>query len=192
MPYVDVVDFTEVCSIALLKAVDVSFDDMECANEKIYVDLKKTTIKNIIRKQAFKYLYTCKRFGKNLVVVKTCKPAHNWRKEARGSAIKSGRYNISDESILIDGNSQLEYVFDSIWKNIMVHNNFISISHKNMDFYDIALCMKSLIGDEYCTKMPANYLLLTDANLQYDRTDSNISPSLMSDIKSNCVAKGIL
>jgi hypothetical protein len=123
-------------------------------------------------------------YGVKLLVINTCYPSYNWRKETRGHTIKPNRYNLVDPSVKINI-KVLEQFLNYCWDCISKKSDHLFLSHPNLDCLDLKQILTKEIGDEVITYVPNRFLLLSDPNYEYIRKSEDIIPEyLVRDIKN--------
>jgi len=170
----NVINYVNICSNAVLALFD---------NESLYtidtegcycIDLKNKDIRNLLHFYIKTMVQNEYQYGKNNIVINTCRPSDNWRKEMRGSALKACKYQITDENFKIN-KIKLEDILERTWTILSKElNKFIWITHKNIDIFDLIIIMQKLFNG-HLNIAHSTYILLTDTNndyIHYDNIDS--------------------
>lgn len=104
-------------------------------------------------------------YGKQNIIINTCKPMMNWRQTDRGCAIRSYKYKLTDESVYVDlikFNQFVDMVFNKLPKLNLnkvsqdyIGNNDLSkcifqnkvkyIQFDNIDIIDARVIMHQLL-----------------------------------------------
>lgn len=160
----NLINYVDVCSKALLAIIDNNlYSDV---NGVYKIDLSDKDVKQSICYYVESFIKAEYHFGMYNVVINTCRPSDNWRKVLRGSAIKASKYRLVDENIELDL-PKLEKLLDNTWKQLQAKmENFIWISHYQLDIFDLVLIMQKVVSDNI--NLPqAQYIILTDENNDY-------------------------
>lgn len=187
MKYVKVSNFVDVASTAFLNVVNDIYDKIYYSDqEKIPID-----ITDVRTKKLFEYYLneeirkTKKGFGEVRILVNTCKPWDNWRKEQRGSAVRATKFNVVDQSLLID-KRKLETFLDLYWNRCQIDPTIHYVDHEELDVADYQKIITNLIGKTFVQLPNARFLTLSDSNMEYTRSlQYDIPDYLKLEIESN-------
>lgn len=164
---VQIVNYTEVCSNALLAIVDNDSTNIKYHDDGRYEIIIDNQFKSLIKFYVKSFCKNYRQFGVKTVVIKTCRPMNNWRQEERGSAIKACRYFVTDiDSFLID-KYKLEGLLENCWSSLQKElKEFSFIECNSVDFIDITQVLKEFIMDSVIIH-PTHFYFLRDVNTEY-------------------------
>jgi hypothetical protein len=177
---IKIIDYVEMCSVALL----ATFDQIERkydANDRLYLELNKTN-KEILQ---FNILSTIRGeyyHGYKNMIINTCRPYDNWRKDKSGKAIKAVKYSLNDEMLYID-KQKLEYFLDSLWKKLSkkLQYNYILLNNHRVDLIDMQHIVQEIVGVELINSS-SYYHILKDSNIEYVHT-GNIPKYILDEVE---------
>lgn len=154
-------------------------------------------------------------YGKQNIIINTCKPMMNWRQLDRGCAIRSYKYKLSDESIYVDKikfNQFVDTVFDKLPKlnlnkvskdyignrdlsKCIFQNKVKYMQFDNIDIFDARLVMHQLLAKlgtvNVFNSIDCSGILVEDGNCEY--AHNSVCPDdIVNDIRRNLIEKGIL
>ena len=182
-----VINYIDIVNKAMLDSLD-SYDDKCIIQDKIYLDLNKE-FQKLLEFYMISNLKNETYFGKQNIIISTCKPYNNWRKELRGHAIKSNKFKLTDKSINTN-TIKLDNILDKIYNNLK--NTFktnIFIDNEKMDIFDIILAFNRLLPGYKPSK--ASYYIIEDGNIEY--IHNNMLPDyLLNELESKLIKYQIL
>lgn len=163
---VHIFNYTEICSLSLSSLVDVM--DIQPVNGKIFIDMRKSEVKEVLEYYLKSFVCSQYHFGYRNVMLGTCRPFDNWRKNERGASIRASKYALTEpENFDIDANS-LEIFLDRKFKSISKQSNMCFISMPELDYFDMVMLMKEALP--HVTVHPTHYYFLRDMNNDYMHT----------------------
>lgn len=192
MRHIKLINFVELCSESFFPVLDYCYEAGFLDEQyNIIVDFKKRNIKQIfnttITEKINKENNHC---GIIKVFVNTCNPKLNWRTIYEGVLTSNFKYQIEDESILVD-KAKLENLIDATWKLLIKNGNYLHLEDYEIDSIDLCNIAKSLIGESYVDILPNRFLLISDSNIKFERND-NVEKCLISKIESKLVEQKLL
>lgn len=170
-------------------------------NKKILIEFIINNINNNIQ------------YGKQNIIVNTCKPMQNWRQQQRGNALRSYKYKVIDESIYVDlikFNQFVDKVFDKIQHinlnkllkgttndksiEISLDNKVKFLEFDNIDIIDIITILNKLlnsIGSVNYNTLNYNNIIVIDGNCDY--IHNSVCPDeIVNTVRRNLIEKEIL
>ncbi len=166
-----IINYTEICSNALLSILD-NDEYKSLKNGRYEIPINKK-FKEEFTFYIISYYKSYFQFGVNNILINTCRPYDNWRKEERGAPIRSPKYSLTDPDIFSIDKIKLETLLEKVWKSIFIkEKNIICISHNELDYFDLTMVIKELLP--YIIIHPTHYYCLRDINNDYIHT-SDIS-----------------
>jgi hypothetical protein len=172
--------------------LDYCYEHNAYQNDKIYVNMKDTKVKDLFKEQIFKEVRNSVTFGTKIIVVGTCKPLNNWRKEQRGHALNAFKYGVFDESVSIDLRI-MESFLDYCWVVLLKKSNYILVEHNEVDSLDLKNYIEDKVGKQFITVVPSKFLMIRDSNYDYVRSHGDKYPEyLQLQINNKLVEKGVM
>ena len=113
------INFLHVIDLSLLNFIDyceVIEGSYQMVDNQFLINLNAKT-KKLLTALILSNINDKIQYGKTNVLVNTCRPMNNWRKEERNNAIRCFKYVIKDESVMIDKiklNQFLENIFEKL------------------------------------------------------------------------------
>jgi hypothetical protein len=187
MKYVKVSNFVDIASAAFLNVVNDIYDKIYYSDqEKIPIDITDPRSKKLFEYYLNEEIRKTKRgYGEVRILVNTCKPWDNWRKEIRGSAIRATKFNVVDQSILIN-NRKLETFLDQYWNRCQIDPGIHYLSHSEVDAFDYEIVITKLIGKSFVKLPNHRFLTISDSNSEYIRgLQDSIPGYLYTEVESN-------
>jgi len=169
MQYINLINFADLCSNAFLKIIDDVYNKSYFLQDGIVVDMSDTRNKKLLTYLIEEDLKSQYNYGKVRILINTCKPWNNWRKEARGAAVKANKFTVLDDSILVD-TLRLEKAIESTWNTYKNNSLCHTIESIQMDTFDISTLITNMLGSPFISQYKADYLILQDSNYLYDHT----------------------
>lgn len=211
------INFIHIVDLSLLNYIDyieVIEGSYKIQDNKIVINLNSKT-KKILVAFILNNINDAFQYGKTNIVVNTCKPMINWRKNKRNKAIKSYKYLIDDQSIYID-TIKLNQFLDNIFKKLPNYNiNTIKKDYQNLDNlvdihkleltgkikfielneidnYDGFIIINNLFSNiGSLTFDTLNYNIIKDGNCVY-KHDSSIPDELKEELRLQFLQKGLI
>lgn len=183
MSYYNIINYIDICSNVLLSILD----NDQCIIERIE-DRDNIIIDKKLKKFLFFYIKSfindryC--YGKQNIVLNSCKPFENFRKDENDNIITSPKYEITDKLYFNIDLPLLENILDKIWyklKNDDMLGRFIFLSNKNTDIVDYINIMRRYI-DNLCIDK-CHYFFLEDKNNEYLHYN-NISNNIIFEVET--------
>jgi hypothetical protein len=162
----NVINFIDISSKSLLSIVDN--DECHKRDGMIMVD---KDFKDMFMFYADTHLKASHKFGNINIVINTCIPCCNWRRDERGEPIEGGRYKLTENGEnIFDKVGRIDKLLDYAWQRIsrstICRSRFTFIQMPNMDTVDITMMLENIYG--FKTKhSPYFYYLISDANMDY-------------------------
>ena len=171
MKYVKVSNFVDVASGAFLNVINDIYDKIYYTDqEKIPIDITDNRIKKLFEYYLNEEIRKTKRgYGEVRILINTCKPWDNWRKEQRGSALRATKFNIVDQSILVNKN-KMENFLDLYWNRCQFDPSIHYVNHNEIDAFDYEQIIVNLIGKSFVKLPNKRFLTISDANSDYIRS----------------------
>lgn len=194
MKYIKLVNFVDICSNSFLKVIDDVYDKAYFVQDQILINLDTPRIKKLLEYHTQENLKQRLRgYGEIKIVINTCRPWDNWRKELRGSAIKASKFTVTDSSLIIN-NRRLEIELDKIWRSTqLIFNNVHFIEHPHLDSFDLDLLINARIGANFISTNNNRFLTIQDSNQQYLRNLQDTIPDyLVSEVERSLVNLGLI
>lgn len=211
------INFLHVIDLSLLNFIDyceVIEGSYQMVNNQFIINLNSKTRK-LLTALILSNINDKIQYGKINVLVNTCRPMNNWRKEERNNAIRCFKYVIKDESVLIDKiklNQFLENIFEKLPKynldkiklepqiqeiininNLEIGGKVKFIQLENVDIIDGFHILHKLFANVGClTFDDMNYNLIDDGNCIYKHNMSNIPNDIIENIRLQFLEKGII
>ena len=162
----NVINFIDISSKSLLSIVDN--DECHKRDDMIVVD---KDFKDMFMFYCDTHLKASHKFGASNIVINTCIPSCNWRREERGEPLEGSRYcltengeNIFDKVGRID--KLLDYAWQRISRSTISRSRFIFIQMLNLDTCDITIMLEKMY--DFKTKhSPYFFYLISDTNMDY-------------------------
>jgi hypothetical protein len=176
--YIELVNFIDLCASAFLNIIDDAYNKAYYTpNGDIVIDFDARTMK-LFHCCIEETLKTSKSYGKIQVFYGTCRPWNNWRKEARGRAVRSMKYSVADDSILVDI-TRLERAIDFEWQKYSENAARFTIENAEIDSYDLELIITDIIGRDFTSNYYCAFQIITDLNYLYDHTVPKVIPNYL-------------
>ena len=177
MKYISIINYSEILSEALLNVLDSS-----CLNDEeiILLNLKNKNNKDIFKQTLDRSIKNVlsNNFGKVNILIKSCKPYNNWRKELRGHALKAYTYSLIDNEIRYDKRHLDSFImsqYKKLTKNKTQVNKIFHLAQDELDYLDIKNVIKYFVGENFISEYKSSYNILEDNNLNYiHRVNSEI------------------
>lgn len=186
MSYFNVINYIDVCSNALLAMID----NDECIIDRVD-DIDTIQIDNNFKKFIYFYIKNFindkHSYGKQNIILNSCKPFENFRSNENDNKITQSKYNLVDKQFFNIDNSKLEVILDKVWdklKNDGLMGKFIFISNKRVDIFDIISIMRIYINNLSIDK--CHYFMLEDTNneyLHYNNIDNDIITEVETELR---------
>lgn len=175
--------------------------NLSAKNKKILTGFIINNINNFIQ------------YGKNNLIINTCKPMQNWRQLTRGNAIRSYKYKLIDNSIYTDMiklNQFIDNLFSKLptmntksLESLYLGNNILTINFQNkikyltfenLDINDAMVILNKLlfnIGNVNYSSPDYNNLIIADGNYEY--AHNSVCPDdIVEAVRRKLLEKGIL
>lgn len=165
----NVINYIDLCSNAFLSLLNndeanIEYDD----NTRLILT---PHVKQLIQFYIKSHLNDSFNWGKFNIVVNTCKPMNNWRKEERGKAIRETKYVLVDETLFDVDMVKLERLFDKTWNDLKKEKKFIFLSIENIDTFDLVHILCKKINHKIKTQ-PYHHFVIKDVNNEYLHHDT--------------------
>lgn len=209
------INFIHIVDLSLLNFIDYSdvIDDSYHINEKnqLYLNLNAKNRK-ILSGFIMNNINDNIQYGKQNIIINTCKPMQNWRQSEREKAVRSYKYKFIDESVSIDEikfNQYLDTIFfklpslnlHKLSETYIGHNDISNLSFQNrvkcltfntLDIWDSYSILKFLLSNiGSLTFDTLNYNILIDGNYIYEH-NSNFPNELINNVRLELLEKGII
>jgi hypothetical protein len=180
MSNIQIVNFVEVCSNALLAIVD-NEESFEKIDNVYNININKR-FKDYISFYINSNLKNCRMFGYKTIIVNTCKPFDNWRKDERGCPIRGQKYALTDTDSFSIDKIKLENILENEWKKVKKkEKDFIFLNFNTVDYIDAVSIIKKELLTNVCIK-PTHFFMIRDINIEYMHL-GNISKSIYSEVE---------
>lgn len=216
MQLFNIIDYVYVVDLSLLNYIDYIdvIEDAYQINDKQQFCLNlNTQNKKILAEFIINNINNNIQYGKQNIIVNTCKPMQNWRQQVRGNAFRSYKYKIIDDSIYVDMIKFNQFV-DNIYKKIQhinlnkllkgsskTENIQISLQNKvkfldfeSIDTLDVITILNKLlnnIGSVNYNTLNYNNIIVIDGNCEY--VHSSVCPDeIVETVRLNLLEKEIL
>ena len=208
------INFIHIVDLSLLNFIDYSdFIEGACLYQddgKIYLNINTKT-KKILTSFIVDNINNCLHYGKQNIIINTCKPMKNWRQELRKAAVRNYKYCIVDNSIYID-EFKLNVFADNIFKklpkldlnkvnkdtpelgkNILKLNpNAMYMSFNTIDLWDANSLAKNFLSNiGSVTFDQLSYNIIKDGNDIYEHT-ANYPLEIIDEFRLNLTQKGLI
>ena len=162
----NIINFIDISSKSLLSIVD----NDECHKKDGMIVVDKD-FKDMFMFYVDTYLKVEHQFGAYNIVINTCLPNCNWRKEERGEPLEGGRYRLTEAGEnMFDKVNRIDKLMDYAWqrtsRGVMYRSRFIFIQMPCMDTYDIVMMMENTYKFKV-RHLPYFYYLISDTNMDY-------------------------
>lgn len=181
----NIINFVDIASNAIIGAFNV--DEIKTiphdSAHEIIIDKNSYKVFSFYIKNFIKAEY---QYGMQNIVLNTCRPSNNWRNSERGASIKACKYDVCDNSIIIDNvklEKQLNKIFNSLKREL---KTFIFIEFSNIDIIDSINFINYIMSTNRVSSPRPSYNLLADANIEYNHyvfNDKNINHDLLHEVK---------
>jgi len=161
---INIIDYTNLCNIALLNSIDTFFDSNY--NKEISINITDKKIKELVYFYLTTELKARRQYGAFNVVIDSCHPNNNWRNEPKVCYTK---YNSVDESIIIDIEA-IEKFFKCSYTKLKADSEFKFIRPDNIDILDVITGIDRIIGNQYSTNNNS-YFIIEDNNNKICRNE---------------------
>lgn len=183
-------NYIEIVSNSFLAILDDSNNYTIDEDRNLIIDLNKSIINQLkfyvdsnIKDQQF--------FGYKTILLNTCRPFDNWRKEKRGASLRISQYSLTDKKIIIN-KQKLEYQLNKLWGELKKDKkDIIFINDKEIDLFDLKLIIKRILGNKNVQINRNQYYILKDGNLEYLH-DTNIPTYLINQVESKLRLKQLI
>lgn len=152
-------------------------------------------------------------YGKTNIVINTCKPMQNWRQYNRGSAVRSYKYIIQDESIAFDiikfnqwldrlykhlpklniKNFNTDFLQNSILNNIDIYKNNVKyIEFNDIDVFDAYKLLETYLKHSGQLSFDLlQYNIISDGNHEYSH-GGTFTDEIQEEFHLQLLNKGII
>lgn len=211
------INFLHIIDLSLLNFIDyceVIQESYQLVNNKFQINLNSKTKKLLIA-LILSNINDNIQYGKTNVIVNTCRPMNNWRKEQRNNAIRCFKYVIKDQSVTIDKiklNQFLENIFEKLPKydikklnlepqckdlininNLEIGGKVKFIQFEDVDIIDGFYILQKMFSQMGCLTFDSTtYNLIDDGNCVYNHSLSNIPDDIKENIRLQFLEKGLL
>ena len=191
MSYNNIINYIDICSNALLAIID----NDECIIEKID-DKDNIYIDNNFKKIFYFYIKTFINdkfsYGKQNIIINSCKPYENFRQIENDNKITLPKYNLTDKQYFNIDLQCLEGYLDKVWdklKNDDMLGKFIFLSNNRVDIVDMINIMRQYIS--YLSIDKCHYFMLEDTNNEYLHYN-NIDKDILLEVETELRRKEII
>lgn len=211
------INFLKIIDLSLLNFIDyceVIEGSYQMVNNQFHINLNAKTKKLLIA-IILSNINDAIQYGKTNIIVNTCRPMNNWRKEQRNNAIRCFKYVIKDESVLIDKiklNQFLENIFEKLptydlkklnlapqckelinMSNLEIGGKVHFVQFENVDVIDGFYILQKMFSSFGCLTFDNTiYNLIDDGNCVYKHNMSNIPDDVKENIRLQFLQKGII
>jgi hypothetical protein len=163
---INLINYIDLCSLSILSIIDRD----ECSYDGSFIVLDRS-FREMFEFYMMSNMGSFHQFGKTNIIVSTCNPQCNWRREQRGSPVESGRYRVTEngESLIFDIEpltKMLDYSWNKMSRTVNLKKKFIFIQRLNIDSVDLISMLEETLGVKY-ELTPYHYYLVNDANMEY-------------------------
>jgi len=168
MKHINLLSFSDACSIGLLRFLDYDENFWSTVNDNILINIKLKRNKDKFIKRVLDVIYENTSFGSTLLVCNSCKSTENWRRESQ--TIPLGKqFEIIDESILICP-PFLEEAILGAWNSIEETNVIKKFKVKELDSIDMKMIIKNQIGEIFIKEITPDVPMLKETNELFIRS----------------------
>lgn len=218
MQYYNFINYIHIVDLSLLNFIDYSEviqGSYQLVNDKFVINLNAKT-KKILIAFILNNINDAIQYGYKNVIINTCKPMMNWRREIRNRAIRSYKYLIQDESVqldLIKLNQFLEKTFErlphyninSLKKECNINNDIVNLSNlesvfgnvnfielEDVDIYDAYPIIKNMFSSiGSVTFDTLRYNIINDGNCVYEH-NLNFPDEILKNCHLQFLQKGLI
>lgn len=193
MQYIELVNFIDLCSDSFIELLDNHYNDFETENGKVFIDFSRNSICKHYYHIIVKNFLKSRSYGKKYILINTCKPSKNWRKQTNENGKFPYHKCISIDSEIVLDFAKLETTIEKNWEILKKSlSTVIFVENSNLDYTDIESILIDLIGKNWLTFKHPKYLMFKDGNIVYIRSTDEIPKHLYDNIKTQLFDKGII
>ena len=186
-----VVNYIDIVSNSLLSIIN-SVEEIPNSNDGLSLYVKTTSPKFKERLAYFveSDLIAESSFSKMNIIVSPCLPQCNWRNSMQAPLHK---YMIGDQSIVMNSLPVFSEFSDSLFMKIGRNKkvkNTIWVNHPNVDFLDMTIILKKLLGAGVGVR-PSKFFMLSDGNYELEH-DNDVPSYLVSEIERELIRLELL
>jgi len=179
---VQLINYVDICSNALLSIIDNDNIEIIKTDDVYNINIDNDT-KTLLKFYIESYCNNNYHYGKHNIIINTCRPYDNIRRDERGSAIKSTKYTLSEPDNFSIDKQKLEVFLDSCWSKLSKNlDKFVWISHDRLDVFDITCIIKDCLEPNPILINPTHYFFLRDSNNDYTHFN-NLTSNFKTDIE---------
>jgi len=192
MQLFNIIDYVYIVDLSLLNYIDYLdvIEDAYQINDKQQFCLNlNSKNKKILTEFIINNINNNIQYGKQNIIINTCKPMQNWRQTLRGNALRSYKYKIIDDSIYVDMikfNQFIDNLFEKIQHinlnkllkgktnnhdiQISLQNKVKFLEYENLDIFDVITILNKLltnIGSVNYNTLNYNNIIVIDGNCEY-------------------------
>lgn len=216
MQLFNIIDYIYIVDLSLLNYVDYLdvIEDAYQINDKQQFCLNlNSKNKKILTEFIINNINNNIQYGKQNIIVNTCKPMQNWRQHQRGNALRSYKYKIIDDSICVDMikfNQFIDNLFNKIQHinlnkilkgktdnhdiQLSLQNKVKFLEFENLDIVDVITILNKLlnnIGSVNYNTLNYNNIIVIDGNCEY--IHNSVCPDeTINIVRRNLIEKEIL
>lgn len=209
------INFIHIVDLSLLNFIDYSdvIDNSYQINEQgqLYLNLNANTRK-VLAGFIINNINDNIQYGKQNIIINTCKPMQNWRQIQRNKAVRSYKYKFIDESVCVDEiklNQYLDTIYfklpslnlNKISENYIGFNDISKFTFQNnvkclqfdtLDIWDTYSILKNLLSNVGSLTFDSlNYNIIIDGNYVYVH-NSSFPDEIKDNVRLELLGKGIL
>lgn len=189
MKYIEIAEYTDICSTAFVKAIDSIYDSSLYIEslERIVINLSNKDVKEMFRYYMdMEIKDLCRKFGKRVIIVDTCTLKNNWKRYSMSidERLADFKITIRDDSLLVN-TVLLSNMLTKKWKELDKNKSIIKIAHDKLDSSDICNIIVNAIGKDYICEYKSPYKIIEDINLDvFGSLNEKIPDNLVDYVKN--------